>query len=142
LVTVFDAGAHRSEVQRSKSALSEASERYRAITLSAFQEVEDNLSLLNLSNQEYSQQTDAAKAAQRALDLASNRYENGAVDYLEVVVSQTAVLQARRAVLALQTRQLIASVGLIRGLGGGWTTADLGLTVRAATNVSSVGRRK
>jgi NodT family efflux transporter outer membrane factor (OMF) lipoprotein len=124
LLTVFDAGAHRAEVQRAKGVLNEASERYRAAALSAFQEVEDNLALLNLTKQEHSQQADAAEAAQRALDLATNRYTNGAVDYLEVVVSQTAALQATRAVLALQSRQLVASVGLIRGLGGGWANAD------------------
>ncbi|MEP6546136.1 MAG: efflux transporter outer membrane subunit [Gammaproteobacteria bacterium] len=125
LLAVFDAGAHRAEVQRAKSVLDESSERYRATVLSAFQEVEDNLSLLHHTKAEYDQQSEAAKAAVRALDLATNRYTNGAVDYLEVVVSQTAALQAKRVLLALQSRELVASVGLIRGLGGGWTTADL-----------------
>jgi NodT family efflux transporter outer membrane factor (OMF) lipoprotein len=140
LLTLFDAGAHRAEVQRSKSVLSEASERYRAAALSAFQEVEDNLALLNLTKQEYNQQTDAAKAAQRALDLATNRYTNGAVDYLDVVISQTAALQADRAVLALQARQLIASVGLIRSLGGGWMSSDLDAAGGTASTISNLGR--
>jgi NodT family efflux transporter outer membrane factor (OMF) lipoprotein len=125
LLAIFDAGRHRAEVQRAKSVLNESSERYRATVLSAFQEVEDNLALLNLTEREFNQQTQAAQAAQHALDLATNRYTNGAVDYLEVVVSQTTALQARRAMLALKARQLIASIGLIRGLGGGWTTSDL-----------------
>ncbi|MEP6885044.1 MAG: RND transporter, partial [Gammaproteobacteria bacterium] len=55
------------------------------------------------------------------------------VDYLEVVVSQTAALQAKRALLALQSRELVASVGLIRGLGGGWTPADLDAVRTAGT---------
>ena len=140
LLAVFDAGAHRAEVRRAKSVLAESSERYRATVLSAFQEVEDNLALLNLTKQEFDQQSKAAQAAQRALDLANNRYTNGAVDYLEVVVSQTAALQARRAVLALQARQLVASVGLIRGLGGGWTIADLDATANTMSKIPSVGR--
>jgi NodT family efflux transporter outer membrane factor (OMF) lipoprotein len=125
LLTVFDAGVHRAEVNRAKSVLSESSERYRATVLSAFQEVEDYLALLSLTKKEFDQQAQASQAAQRALDLANNRYSNGAVDYLEVVISQTAALQARRAMLALQARQLVASVGLIRSLGGGWTVANL-----------------
>jgi NodT family efflux transporter outer membrane factor (OMF) lipoprotein len=140
LLTVFDAGSHRAEVQRAKSVLDESSERYRATVLSAFQEVEDNLSLLNLTKQEYDQQTEAAQAAQRALDLATNRYTNGAVDYLEVVVSQTTALQAQRATLALKGRQLTASIGLIRGLGGGWATADLDAISYGASDLSSAGR--
>jgi NodT family efflux transporter outer membrane factor (OMF) lipoprotein len=140
LLSVFDAGAHRAEVQRAKSVLSESSERYRATVLSAFQEVEDNLALLSLTKQEFEQQTAAAKAAQRSLDLATNRYTNGAVDYLEVVISQTAALQARRTLLGLQSRQLVASVGLIRSLGGGWTTQDLDATGFAAGKTSGGGR--
>jgi NodT family efflux transporter outer membrane factor (OMF) lipoprotein len=125
LLTLFDAGIQRAEVQRSKDVLNEAAERYRAIVLSGFQEVEDNLALLKFTGDEFDQQTAAAQSAQRALDLATNRYTNGAVDYLAVVVSQTAALEAERAVLALKTRQLIASIGLIRALGGGWTAASL-----------------
>lgn len=124
LVTLFDAGVHRAEVDRARSAFNEAAERYRATVLSAFQEVEDNLALLKLTRQELDEQTRAAQAAQRGLELATNRYANGAVNYLEVVVSQTAALQARRATLALQSRQLAASIGLIRGLGGGWTAGN------------------
>lgn len=125
LLAVFDAGSHRAEVHRTKAVFIESSERYRATVLSAFQEVEDNLALLKFTTEEFKQQTAAAQAAQRALDLATNRYTNGAIDYLEVVVSQTTALQAQRAVIVLKARELAASVGLIRGLGGGWNTADL-----------------
>lgn len=132
LLAVFDAGSHRAEVQRTKAVFTEASERYRATVLAAFQEVEDNLALLNLTQEELEQQTAAAQAAKRALDLAINRYTNGAVDYLEVVVSQTTALQAERAVIVLKARELAASVGLIRGLGGGWSAADLSASDSAA----------
>ncbi len=140
LLSVFDAGVHRAEVQRAKSVLDESSARYRGTVLSAFQEVEDNLSLLDLTKTEYSQQSDAAAAALHALDLANNRYLNGAVDYLEVVVSQTAALQAKRVLLALQARELVASVGLIRSLGGGWKTIDLDAVEHPADKVAEVRR--
>ncbi|HEY2781156.1 MAG TPA: efflux transporter outer membrane subunit [Steroidobacteraceae bacterium] len=138
LLAVFDAGAHRAEVRRSKAVLDESSERYRGVVLSAFQEVEDNLSLIDLTKTEYGQQNEAATAALHALDLANNRYVNGAVDYLEVVISQTAALQAKRVLLSLQSRELVASVGLIRSLGGGWKTEDLDAMEHPASKLADV----
>ena len=41
-------------------------------------------------------------------------------DYLTVVTSQTALLQTQLTDLNLDTLQLLASVNLIRSLGGGW----------------------
>ena len=122
---LFDTGTRHAEVARAQSALTEATERYRATVLSAFQEVADNLALLDLLRRESTEQQQAATAAARALELATNRYTEGAVNYLDVVVAQASALQADRAVLNLQVRQLTASVGLIRGLGGGWREGDL-----------------
>jgi outer membrane protein, multidrug efflux system len=47
------------------------------------------------------------------------------VNYLEVVTAQSTRLDAEQTSNSLRTRQLEASLELIRALGGGWTTADL-----------------
>ena len=65
----------------------------------------------------------ATAAAQRALELATARYNAGAASYLEVVAAQTAALQAQRSALDLATRQQRASVQLIKALGGGWSNS-------------------
>ena len=61
-------------------------------------------------------------AAERSLDFSMSQYREGEVDYLEVVISQTAALQTQLDSLNLDTTQLRARVQLIRALGGGWTS--------------------
>jgi len=59
------------------------------------------------------------------MDLATDRYKQGAVSYLNVVQAQTVALEAKRNLLELDTQQLRASVQLIRALGGGWSIDQL-----------------
>ena len=138
VLTLFDAGRRHAREDEAKAAFAESGERYRAVALSAFQQVEDNLALLHLLGQETGEEQAAVASAQRTLNLALDRYRNGAVTYLEVVESQTAALSAQRTALALRDRQLQASVGLVRALGGGWSgldTPDDAATRAAATTV-------
>lgn len=118
---LFDAGRRRAVEAQARAAFDEATEHYRSTTLSAFQQVEDGLALLRLLGQESLEQGAAAVAAQRAATLAMDRYTNGAVNYLEVVESQTAALQAQSTTLTLRDRQLRAAVDLVRAIGGGWS---------------------
>lgn len=89
--------------------------------LTAFQQVEDNLALLNHYRLAAESQESASAAAQKSLDFAISRYRAGAASYLEVATSQVLALQIQRDLLDLNTSQLRASVQLIRALGGGWS---------------------
>jgi len=122
LLNVFDGGRRKAGVKAAQAATDEAGATYREVVLTAFAQVEDNLSLLHELGTALTDQRAAAAAAQRSVDLALNHYREGAAGYLDVVQAQTAELDARRSVIDLETRQLRASVALIRALGGGWTT--------------------
>ncbi len=120
---IFDAGLRSAREKEAFAIFNEASDRYRSVALIAFQQVEDNLALLHLLGDEEKNESAAVESSQRTLNLALDRYRNGAISYLDVVESQTAALQAQRTELVLRDRQLRASVGLVRALGGGWRPA-------------------
>jgi len=131
-LTLFDAGRREAEVERARAVFDEAGARYRSVALVAFQQVEDDLALLHRLGDEAVHEDAAVASAQRTLDLALDRYRNGAVSYLEVVDAQTAALQAQRTALAVRDRRLRASVALIRALGGGWSQADIASPAQVA----------
>jgi NodT family efflux transporter outer membrane factor (OMF) lipoprotein len=117
---LFDAGNREGIVQERIGELREAAADYRQTVLDAFRDVEDQMALANHLAAAADNETQAVLAADRALALATDEYKDGAVDYLQVVVAQTADLAARDTVIGLDTSRRLAAVDLIRALGGGW----------------------
>jgi len=98
---------------------------YRQTTLTAFQQVEDNLNALHNLEIEAGQQRGATASAQQSLDLFNIRYEGGVDSYLQVITWQTALLENELNDIAITQRRFEASVLLVKALGGGWDTSQL-----------------
>jgi outer membrane protein TolC len=98
---------------------------YRQTTLTAFEQVEDNLAALRILEIEGQQQHESTDSAEQSLDLSKVRYEGGADSYLQVIIWQTAALNDERNDIDIMRRRMEASVILIKALGGGWSTAQL-----------------
>ena len=125
VASLFDGGRRDASRARARAMLDEAGARYRSVVIAAFQQVEDNLALLDHYGAAAQAEQAAVEAAQRALTIATNRYRQGAASYLDVITAQTTTLQAQRSAADLATRQRRASVQLVRALGGGWSDAAL-----------------
>ena len=125
LFSLFDAGKRKAQVAQAQAALDESGSLYRAVVLTAFQQVEDSLALTHHYRIAATEEHAAVTAAQRSLDLSLTQYREGAASYLDVVTSQTVTLQSELTALDLDTRELRASVQLIRALGGAWTPAQM-----------------
>jgi len=124
LMTIFDAGRREAVVAQEEAAFKEAGAKYRSAVLHAFEEVEDNLSLLSDLTEESKALEAAVTDTQHTLDIAMNRYREGIASYLEVVTAQATAQQVQLDALNLNRRRLQASVNLIRALGGGWEAAQ------------------
>jgi len=129
---LFDAGRNRSNVERAQALFNENLAQYRERLLVAFQEVENSLSGLSILQQQYELQSRAVVSAQRAEQLAAARYKTGLVIVLEVIDAQRTRLQTERARLQTLNQQMLASVALIKALGGGWNATALAQKARAA----------
>jgi multidrug efflux system outer membrane protein len=117
---IFDAGRRRAVTKQARAEFDEAAANYKAVVLTAFQQVEDDLVRCNQLANASASEARAADAAKRTETLALRQYSDGATTYLDVVTAQTAALDARRSLIALDNQRLQASVDLIRALGGGW----------------------
>ncbi len=121
-LTIFDGGRRAAGVKIARAQYDEAAASYRQTVLNAFREVEDDLAAQRLLVASEADQAQAAKAAEQTRDLAYIRYRDGAADYLEVVVAQTAALDAERSLLELRATQLQTASDTYRALGGGLTS--------------------
>jgi NodT family efflux transporter outer membrane factor (OMF) lipoprotein len=121
--TVFDGGLRAATTSQYRAQYSNTVATYRQTVLTAFQQVEDQLSSLRLLAQERQQEDVAVNGAQRTLNLSTNRYELGIDSYLNVLSAQTTLLNTQQTAVSIEIQQMTASVQLIAALGGGWTNS-------------------
>ena len=122
---LFDAGRRRAQMQVVVAEHEQATALYRQQVLSAFRDVEDQLSALRVLDEEAAVQGRAVDAAKQSVDLSLVRYKGGIATYLEVLTNQTILLNDQRAAAALVARRLVASAQLQIALGGGWNATQL-----------------
>jgi len=118
--TLFDGGKRSAVTEQARAVYLGTVAGYRQTVLTAFQEVEDNLSTLRILSRELQQQNAAVLSSRNYLKLANDRYKSGIDTYLNVITAQATLFANQRTALNLRMQQMTASVQLIKALGGGW----------------------
>ena len=121
--TIFDGGRLINLDRQAWSHFSETVANYRQVVLNALQNVEDNLTAMRQLNIENKKQSLATAAAERALQQEIYRYRGDLASALDVITLQVPALQNELASINIRTRHQLASVQLIKALGGGWIQA-------------------
>jgi multidrug efflux system outer membrane protein len=120
---IFEGGKLRAGLRLAKASYDEMVASYRESVLTAFSEVEDNLAAQNLLASQYDAESGALLAARKQLEVANNRYRDGLITYLEVATAESTALNVEFSTVQLRGQQLIATVTLVKSLGGGWQDA-------------------
>jgi outer membrane protein TolC len=117
---LLDFGAVDAAIQAQNQATRAQVANFRQIVLSAIRQVDNDLTTFEAENRRLASLGRAVVDAQRALDLATERYNRGIIDYLNV-------LDAQRTLFALQDQQAMSEnlavadfVDVCQSLGGGW----------------------
>lgn len=128
--TLFDGGLRRAQTAQAAANHDAQVAAYRQTVLAGIAEVEDKLAALRVLEQEAAAQDDALASARESLALTLNQYKAGTISYLNVVTVQATALASERNAVAIFGNRMIASVGLVRALGGGWNANDAAVGAR------------
>jgi NodT family efflux transporter outer membrane factor (OMF) lipoprotein len=123
--TLFDGGERHGEVAAAKAGYEATVANYRGTVLKAFQNIEDDLSGLNILAQQGEVLDSALRDATRGAEIALNEYQAGTVDYTTVATAQATQLSTEQSVLNVRQQRLLDAVSLIGDLGGGWSMSAL-----------------
>ena len=117
---IFAGGRNKAGLARARKSHEEATYNYRQQVLVALGEVQETLTGLKHFITQVEASDRAAEAAQKASAIARLRYDGGISGYLEVVDAERSALQIRREAARSHGQQRIATVQLIKALGGSW----------------------
>jgi multidrug efflux system outer membrane protein len=120
---LFNAGARRAQLSAAESRFNQARLRYEQQVIEALREVSNALNQFYKSGETLDALLDLQTASEEYLSLATKRYRNGVLSYLDVLDAQRSLFEAQLSASSARQAQLFALVDLYKALGGGWAPA-------------------
>jgi len=125
VMPLFNAGARRAELTVAESRFNQARLGYEQTVIDALREVSNALNQFHKSREGLEAILALQKASEEYLSLATKRYRNGVLAYLDVLDAQRLLFDAQIAASESRQSQLFALVDLYKALGGGWDPASV-----------------
>lgn len=118
---LLDGGELSANLCAAWARFAQADGSYQQTVVTAFREVEDALVNLELQAKQSESLEQSVEAATQTTTLSQRRYVKGLVSYKEVIDSERSQLDAQRTLLSLLGVRYVATVQLIKALGGSWS---------------------
>ncbi len=94
---------------------------YESVVLNSLEEVQDALATYSQEQERRDRLNQAVQHSQLAVDLATEQYRAGLVDFLSVLEAQRELYANEDQLVQSQTSVTTNLVALYRALGGGWS---------------------
>jgi multidrug efflux system outer membrane protein len=107
-------------VRRQKAAREEAIANYRQAVLTAVRDVETSLAQTRYLREQADAVSEVLTASTKATGLIRESYERGTLSYFEYLDAERTRLQTERQTAQISAQRHMATVRLIKALGGGW----------------------
>jgi multidrug efflux system outer membrane protein len=117
-VPIFEGGRNAANLKAAKARRDAAAAAYNQTALTAFEEAENALSALRQRASEAAARDRAAESARRVFDASQKSYQQGAIDYFEVIDAQRGLLNAEVSQVQTLDARYSATIDLIRAMGG------------------------
>jgi outer membrane protein, multidrug efflux system len=131
---LFTGGRNRAGLDEAIAAFRGSLAQYEKTVLIAWQDVEDQLAALRILAGEAESEAAAVADAGSAVAIATNRYRAGLVGYLDVLVAQSTLLANERVAAQISGQRMVATVALVRALGGGWLGVASGIAPKPCSS--------
>ncbi len=123
-VPIFEGGRLRGTLHLRESQQREAALAFQRTVLGAWREADDSLTAYAQAQREREEVARSVRQDELALAAARQGFEEGATDFLNVLVVQASLIQSRNALVNVDSEINMRLVGLYQALGGGWETIE------------------
>ncbi|WP_231758445.1 efflux transporter outer membrane subunit [Microbulbifer elongatus] len=137
---IFNYGRLKNNVRVQDARLQQQLEIFRATVLEAAREIDDAASRIAQTDARQGILDESLEAAQRSLEIASRRYQEGYSDFQRVLDAQAAVFAQSDLVVINRGDHVAAIIELYRSLGGGWRDATVDDLIPADTRYQMLER--